>query len=107
WGAQPPPFFQFILGDGHTADACSDPTATFDAAGNVYVGGIVFDVGAAASAFGVAKTNPAIGGQFYPSPKVQSFQTYRDVPLGVVASDNDPNIFNDKEFIVADAGASS
>jgi hypothetical protein len=107
WGDQLPPFFQFILGDGHTADACSDPTATFDAAGNVYVGGIVFDVGAAASAFVVAKSNAPIGGQFYHSPKVQSFQTYRDVPLGVVASDNDPNIFNDKEFIVADAGASS
>jgi hypothetical protein len=107
WGDQIPPFFQFALGDGHTADACSDPTATFDAAGNAYVGGIVFDVSAAANAFVVAKSNAGIGGQFYHSPKVQSFQTYRDLPLGVVASDNDPNIFNDKEFIVADAGATS
>jgi hypothetical protein len=35
-----PPFYQFIMADGHTADACSDPTATFDADGNAYVGGI-------------------------------------------------------------------
>src|SRR5439155_279508 len=36
WGDQIPPFFQFILGDGHTADACSDPTAAFDSKGNAY-----------------------------------------------------------------------
>ena len=29
------------------------------------------------------------------------------MPLGVVANDNDPNIFNDKEFIVADASKTS
>jgi len=107
WGDQLPPFFQFILKDGHTADACSDPTATFDSKGNAYVGGIVFDVVAAANAFVVAKSNAGIGGAFYHTPNSSlTFQTYRDVPLGVVASDNDPNIFNDKEFIVADATAS-
>jgi hypothetical protein len=107
WGDQVPPFYQFILGDGHTADACSDPTATFDANGNVYVGGVLFDISSAASAFVVAKSNAPTGGAFYHSPLVQSFQTYRDEPLGVVASDNNPNIFHDKEFIVADAGTSS
>jgi hypothetical protein len=107
WGDQLPPFWQFILGDGHTADVCSDPTATFDADGNAYVGGIVFDINSAANAFVTAKSNAPIGGQFYHSPLVQSFQTYRDVPLGVVANDNNPNIFHDKEFIVADAGATS
>src|SRR5256712_3249571 len=107
WGDQLPPFFQFILKDGHTADACSDPTATFDSKGNAYVGGIVFDVVEAANAFVVAKSNAGIGGAFYHTPNSSlTFQTYRDVPLGVVASDNDPNIFNDKEFIVADATAS-
>ena len=30
WGDQVPPFYQFVMADGHTADACSDPTATFD-----------------------------------------------------------------------------
>src|SRR5437867_8149540 len=32
WGDQIPPFYQFTALDGHTFDACSDPTATFDAA---------------------------------------------------------------------------
>lgn len=108
WGDQVPPFYQFLMGDGHTADACSDPTATFDSMGNAYIGGVLFDVNFAASAFTVAKSNAGINGQFYHTPNsALSFQTYRDNPLGVVASDNDPNIFNDKEFIVADASASS
>ncbi len=109
WGDQTPPFWQFQLGDGHTSDACSDPTATFDTQGNVYVAGIIF--GAAATTFAnaivVAKSNAPIGGAFYHSPRVQSFQTFRTLPLGVVANDNNPLIFNDKEFIVADANAGS
>jgi hypothetical protein len=108
WGDQVPPFYQFVMADGHTADACSDPTATFDSKGNAYVGGVLFDVGSAASAFVVAKSNAGIGGAFYHSPDpAGGFQTYRDTPLGVVASDNDPNIFHDKEFIVADSTSSS
>jgi hypothetical protein len=108
WGDQVPPFYQFVMADGHTADACSDPTATFDSQGNAYVGGVLFDVGSAASAFVVAKSNAGIGGAFYHSPDpAGGFQTYRDTPLGVVASDNDPNIFHDKEFIVADSTSSS
>jgi hypothetical protein len=107
WGDQVPPLYQFIMADGHTADACSDPTATFDAAGNAYIGGVLFDINSAASAFTVMKSNAGIGGAFYHSPKDQSFQTYLDTPVGVIASDNDPNIFNDKEFIVADASTSS
>jgi hypothetical protein len=107
WGDQIPPFWQFLLGDGHTADACSDPTATFDAQGNVYVAGVLFDVASPASAFVVAKSNAGIGGTFYHSPADIPFQEYSTDPLGVVASDNDPNIFNDKEFIVADANPGS
>ncbi len=107
WGSQVPPFYQFQLAGGHTADACSDPTATFDSKGNAYVGGVLFDVASAASAFVVAKSNAGIGGAFYHTPAPLSFQIYRTAPLGVVANDNDPNIFHDKEFIVADATASS
>ena len=107
WGDQLPPFYQFVNGDGVTFDACSDPTATFDSQGNAYVGGVLFEINYADSAFVVAKSNAGIGGAFYHSPKVQPFQTYRDVPLGVIANDNDPNIFNDKEFIVADASKTS
>jgi hypothetical protein len=107
WGDQVPPFYQFVLNDGHTADACSDPTATFDAGGNAYVGGVLFDITSVASAFVVMKSNAGIGGAYYHTPKPLAFQAYRDTPVGVVASDNDPNIFNDKEFIVADSGAAS
>lgn len=106
WGDMVPPFWQFVLLDGHTADACSDPTATFDADGNAYVGGIVFDVVSAANAIIVAKSNAPIGGAFYHSPAPGPFQTY-STGVGVVANDNDPNIFNDKEFIVADANPGS
>ncbi|HLF25218.1 MAG TPA: sialidase family protein [Anaerolineae bacterium] len=102
WGDQVPPFWQFVMADDHTADACSDPTATFDAESNAYVGGVLFDVASAASAFVVAKSNAGIGGAFYHSPAPGAFQEYLTDPLGVVASDNDPNIFHDKEFIVAD-----
>ena len=107
WGDQVPPFYQFVMADGHTADACSDPTAAFDSKGNVYIGGILFDINSAASAFVVAKSNANIGGTFFHSPAAVPFQTYRDTPLGVIASDNDPNVFHDKEFLVADATASS
>jgi hypothetical protein len=107
WGDQVPPFWQFLLGDGHTADACSDPTVTFDAAGNAYVGGVLFDLSSAASAFVVAKSNAGIGGAFYHTPLPGPFQTSSTTPLGVVASDNNPDVAHDKEFIVADAGSGS
>src|SRR6266404_5281180 len=68
WGDMLPPFFQYILKDGHTADACSDPTATFDAAGNAYVGGVLFDLTSAASAFIAMKSNAGIDGHFFHSP---------------------------------------
>jgi hypothetical protein len=107
WGDMVPPFWQFVMADGHTSDACSDPTATFDADGNAYVGGVLFDIASAASAFVVAKSNAPLGGSFYHSPAVGPFQEYSTDPLGVVASDNDPVIFHDKEFIVADANPGS
>ncbi len=109
WGDMTPPFWQFVLLDGHTSDACSDPTATFDAAGNAYVGGILFSAtGAAANAIVVSKSNAGIGGAFYHTPNsALSFQTYRANPLGVVANDNDLSVFNDKEFIVADSHPAS
>lgn len=104
WGDQVPPFYQFLQSGERTADACSDPTATFDAMGNVYVGGVLFNIASAHSSFVVAKSNHPIGGAFYHTPdSALSFQTYRNVPLGVPADSNDPLIFHDKEFIVADA----
>jgi hypothetical protein len=109
WGDQIPPFYQMIPpnGDGHTYDACSDPSATFDAAGNAYITGVFFDINSAASAILVAKSNAGIGGAFYHNPGVAPFQIYSTNNLGVVADDNDSTIFNDKEFIVADSSALS
>ncbi|MBI3241102.1 MAG: hypothetical protein HYZ49_02265 [Chloroflexi bacterium] len=102
WGDYVPPFWQFIMADGHTSDACSDPTVTFDADSNAYIAGVIFDINSAASAFVVAKANADTGGTFFHTPAALPFQEYRDFPLGVVASDNNPNVFHDKEFIVAD-----
>jgi hypothetical protein len=107
WGDQIPPFWQFQLLDGHTSDACSDPTATFDAQGNVYVGGVFFDVASDANAFLVMKSNAPIGGAYYHTPVTGPFQQYLDLPPGVVANDAGPDIFNDKEYIVADAHPAS
>jgi hypothetical protein len=103
WGDQVPPFWQFLQGDLHTADACSDPTVTFDADGNAYVGGIFFDIASPASSFLVVKSNWPLGGQFYHNPAAGAFQEFSTNAPGVVASDNDPNVAHDKEFIVADA----
>jgi hypothetical protein len=106
WGDQVPPFWQFQLLDGHTADACSDPTMAFDSRGNVYVGGIFFDVASNANAVAVMKSNNPNGGAFYHSPDpTGGFQEYRTLPVGVVA--NDLEDFNDKELMTADAHVSS
>ena len=107
WGDQLPPFYQFVNLDGVTYDACSDPTATFDANGNAYVGGVLFEISLPDSAVLVEKSNAPIGGAFYHSPKPGPFQLYVDNPPGVVTNDNSPNVANDKEFIVADNNPSS
>ncbi len=110
WGDQIPPFYQFALADGHTADACSDPTATFDNAGNAYVGGVLFDAcgGCAASALVVSKSNAAYKGAVLHTPNsALSLQGYRANPLGVIESADGTTVSEDKEFVVADANASS
>jgi hypothetical protein len=107
WGDQLPPFYQFVNLDGVTYDACSDPTATFDANGNAYVGGVLFEIFLPDSAVLVEKSNAPIGGAFYHSPRPGPFQLYVDNPPGVVTNDNSPNVANDKEFIVADNNPSS
>jgi hypothetical protein len=106
WGDQIPPFYLFTLGDGHVADTCTDPTATFDAQGNAYVGGLLLEINGAPSAVVVAKSNAGINGAFYHSPATGTDQTKTDI-LGVVATDTDPNIANDKELMVADANPGS
>jgi hypothetical protein len=107
-GTQPPPFWQELLDDGHTSDACSDPAGTFDHLGNAYVTGVFFDINSPASAIFVAKSNWPIKGRFYHSPDpAGGFQEYRTTPMGRPASDNDPDVFHDKELMVADSRPSS
>jgi hypothetical protein len=108
WGDQVPPFWQFVLLDGHTADACSDPTGAWDSHANAYAGGILFDINSGANAVVVMKSNAGNGGAFYHSPNpAGGFQEYRDTPVGVVANDDGNVFFNDKELMTADANASS
>ncbi|MDE3091304.1 MAG: hypothetical protein KGJ80_18205, partial [Chloroflexota bacterium] len=104
WGDQIPPFYGVVNPDGVVYDACSDPTATFDSMGNAYIGGVLFEIYNADSGFYVQKSNAPIGGSFFHSPNsaLGGWQTF-STGVGVVAEDNNPNIFNDKEFIVADA----
>jgi hypothetical protein len=101
-GTAPPPFWQEILDDDHTSDACSDPAGTFDHLGNAYAVGLLFDINSAASAIFVAKSNAPNGGSFYHTPRPLPFQEYRATPMGRVASDNDPDIFHDKELMIGD-----
>jgi hypothetical protein len=108
WGDQVPPFWQFVLLDGHTADACSDPTLAWDSRGNAYIGGVFFDINSGANAVLVMKSNAGNGGSFYHSPDpAGGFQEYRDTPVGVVANDDGSEADNDKELMTADANRSS
>jgi hypothetical protein len=104
WGDQIAPFYGITNFAGHTMDACSDPTATFDSHGNAYMAGVLFDLYDPDSAVAVMKSNAPIGGAFWHQPDSSyAFQTSSVEPPGVPAEDYDPNIFNDKDFIVADA----
>jgi len=105
WGDQVPPFWQFVQLDGHTSDACSDPTGAWDSRGNAYVGGVIFDITSPANSVIVMKSNAPNGGAFYHSPAPGAFQEYSDTPAGVVAEDLED--FNDKELMTADAHQSS
>src|SRR2546423_7392792 len=56
WGDQTLPFWEFELLDGHTGDACADPSVTWDSSGNAYVAGVVFNVSTPENAIVVAKS---------------------------------------------------
>jgi hypothetical protein len=105
WGDQIPPFWQYVQLDGHTADACSDPTGAWDSRGNAYVGGVIFDINSDANSVIVMKSNAGNGGAFYHSPAPDAFMEYRDTPVGEISTDLVD--FNDKELMTADSHPSS
>jgi len=107
WGDMVPPFWQFVLLDGHTADACSDPTLAWDTHQNAYIGGVFFDINSGANAVLVMKSNSGNGGSFYHSPNpAGGFQEYRDDPA-VIANDDGTEADNDKELMTTDTWGSS
>jgi hypothetical protein len=106
-GTAPPPFWGTLLASNHTADACSDPSATFDHLGNAYITGVLFDIVSPASAILVAKSNAPYKGLLYHTPRQIPFQQYSTEPLGQPANDNDPDIAHDKELMIADSRPSS
>jgi hypothetical protein len=106
-GTSPPPFYQELFQTNDTADACSDPAGSFDHLGNAYVTGVFFEVADVESSIWVAKSNWPNGGAFYHEPRVTPFQEYSTAVMGQPASDNNPNIFHDKELMVADSRSTS
>lgn len=104
-GTQPPPFYQELFVDTlDTADACSDPSGTFDHLGNAYVTGVFFDVADFESSIWVAKSRHPIKGRFYHIPDDSDpFQVYKTDVMGEPANDNNPDIFHDKELMQADS----
>jgi len=107
WGDMVPPFWQFVLLDGHTADACSDPTLAWDTQQNAYIAGVFFDINSGANAVLAMKSNSGNGGAFYHSPHPDGgFQEYRDDPA-VIANDDGTEADNDKELMTTDTWGSS
>jgi hypothetical protein len=106
-GTSPPPFYQELFVTGDTADACSDPAGTFDHLGNAYVTGVFFEVADVESSIWVAKSNARNAGTFYHEPRQVPFQEARTAVMGEPASDADPDIFHDKELMVADSRPNS
>jgi hypothetical protein len=107
-GTSPPPFYQELFKTNDTADACSDPAGSFDHLGNAYVTGVFFEVADVESSIWVAKSNWPNGGAFWHEPRqVDAWQEYRTAVMGEPASDNNPDIFHDKELMVADSRSTS
>ncbi len=87
-------------GTAHTYDAGSDPTVAFDSKGNGYFSCVAFDVHSDASLLYVTQSPAAAKGSFF-------FNITPNDRRWVVAEDNTPEIFHDKQFISADRNPAS
>src|SRR5205814_292367 len=116
WGGEIPPFRQKVNfpaaeepvasdpnrhtiegGDGtfHTYDAGSDPALAIDSSGRAYFSCVGFDVFSNASLLYVTQSPVGAAGSFY-------FNISTFSRAFVVAEDNSPLVFHDKNFIAAD-----
>lgn len=89
-------------GDGtfHTYDAGSDPALAFDSRGNSYFSCVGFDIASNASLLYVTQSPASAQGSFFFN--ISSFSR-----KWVVAEDNSPLVFHDKNMIVADKNPNS
>ncbi|HET7477695.1 MAG TPA: hypothetical protein VFJ97_16950 [Dermatophilaceae bacterium] len=89
-------------GTFHTYDAGSDPTVAFDSQGRAFFSCIIFDLASNANGLYVTQSPANAHGSYF-------FNV--GSPLGdrafMVAEDNSPNVFHDKQFIAADTFTSS
>src|ERR1700687_329625 len=116
WGDQLPPFWQRLNRNpaGHTVlggapasrtyDAASDPALTYDSQGRAFFTCVLFDIADGANAILVASSPAGAGGSFFNTVPAGSKASPSDF---VVVEDNNDFISHDKEFITADAYASS
>lgn len=89
-------------GDGtfHTYDAGSDPALAFDSRGNSYFSCVGFDIASNASLLYVTQSPASAQGSFFYN--LSSFSR-----RFVVAEDNSPFVFHDKNMVVADKNPNS
>ncbi len=84
----------------HTYDAGSDPTVAFDSAGRGFFSCVAFDVASNASLLYVTTSPRGAGGSYF-------YNLAATDRRFVVAEDNSPLAFHDKNFITADAHKTS
>ncbi len=101
-----PPLWSFILRNGHTSDAGTDPTMAFDSNSNAYFSCLLFSPFYAENAIVVVKSNAAFGGTFYHSVAPGPTQHLGTSPSAVV-NEADPAIAHDKQFLNIDTYATS
>ena len=87
-------------GTGHTYDAGSDPTVAFDTQGGGYFSCVAFDINSNASLLYVTQSPAGAKGSFFYNIPTRSRKF-------IVAEDNSPTVFHDKNFISTDTNATS
>ncbi len=80
-------------GTNHTYDAGSDPMVALDSRGNAYFGCVGFDIASDASLLYATRSPKEAQGSFFFNVTSRFY---------VIAEDNNPEVFHDKNFIAAD-----